>query len=154
MVRRLVPLALVLALPVAARADVAPEAYLETCSLEAVSFEHRGCEACRASLREPEACAGGHANDGRQQVCRSGGATVWTEVWCLPDDAQVPPTTSTPGPSSEEPSSPPSAEAPPSGCSALVGRASSAPWACAALLALVASRRRLRASRRAPRARE
>jgi hypothetical protein len=148
MVRRLIPLALVLTVPLEVQADVAPEPYVETCTLEGMSFEHRSCEVCRASLREPDVCAARHAAAGRQQACRSGGATVWTEVWCLPDEVtnttQAGSARESPAqesPAQESPAQESPQETAPS-CSARSRGASARPWVAVALLLVTASRRR------------
>jgi hypothetical protein len=142
MAQRLLVLLVVLFVPAAASADVAPDRYVEPCTLEAMSAQHAGCEACRASLREPSACSDAHASDARHQACRSGGVSVWTEVWCLADEAapSVPPST-TPAPASPAPAATSQLDEGHSSCSAARARSSAVAWALAALLVLTGARR-------------
>jgi hypothetical protein len=97
----------VLSIASLASADVVPEGYVERCTLAAMSADHAGCEECRTGFSAPDACATAHASDGRVQACRSGGASVWTEVWCQPGTVEP-----TPPPSSVVPATPPPSAAP------------------------------------------
>ncbi len=154
---------LVLLVPSAVAADVVPDDYVESCTLSAMASQHTGCEECRASFQAPAACSEAHASDGRTQACRSGGASVWTEIWCLPAGAppptsSVPAPTTTAPPTTAPPTTAPTTTAPPaeeshSGCAVLPTRgASLAPWGLAFALVLSAGVARRGAARRARRA--
>lgn len=63
-----------------ARADIAP-ASPDTCTLQAQQQSGRQCQLCGASYEQPQKCQA-LASQGYAQACRSGGASVWHEVWC------------------------------------------------------------------------
>lgn len=151
----LVAVVLMVLVPAVASADIVPEDYVETCTLEAIARERSGCVACRTSFQSPDACATQHASDGLEQACRSGGASVWTEVWCSPAAASDPaPAPSDPVPAPDpapatDPAPAPSpapAAASSSTCSVTHG-GSPATLSLLALLALLTATRRSRRSR-------
>jgi uncharacterized protein (TIGR03382 family) len=47
-------------------------------------------QTCSANHDEPNACADQWGAQGYAQLCRKGGATVWTEVWCKGGDPSAP----------------------------------------------------------------
>lgn len=75
-----------------ARADLAPPpGYVETCTIE--NHEKDGtkkCSACSTYFREPDKCVGLMKPQGYTKVCRAGGASTWTEVWCKAKADMVP----------------------------------------------------------------
>lgn len=141
-VRSAVCVAVLLLVPALARADVLSPGYVEHCTMEETSRSHSGCEECRTSFQDPDACSRAHATDGRTQACRTAGGSVWTEIWCggaPPPSSAAPATTS-----ATESGSPPAHQG--GGCS--VGPAAGAGVTSLALAWLVAGlfvvRRRVR----------
>jgi hypothetical protein len=66
----------------AALADVPPEpGYVEMCTVER-ACDARGGESCGAWHGDPDACKGLGAR-GLTFVCRTAGASTWSEVWCV-----------------------------------------------------------------------
>lgn len=120
-----------LSAPSLAWADLAPEEPEPDCSV--ASEQAKGltdCQKCATYHAEPHKCEA-LAKDGLRQSCRSGGASVWHEVWCK-GEASGPP-----------------AEPKPSGCGActVTGStdASNAAWLALGLgLVSLAARRRRR----------
>ncbi len=93
------PMVLLLGVSAPSRADVVEPGYVETCTLERVQAQHAGevCVACDANYEAPERCTEQFAESGVTNVCRSGGASVWTHIGCrarTADDPGPPP----PGP--------------------------------------------------------
>ncbi|MFO0744622.1 MAG: hypothetical protein U1F43_02975 [Myxococcota bacterium] len=74
---------LVLAFPLAARADVPPpDDYVETCTVEKQTKPGLDCKSCSAWHGEPDACDKTLGKDGYAKKCQSWGASSWGEVWC------------------------------------------------------------------------
>lgn len=63
-------------------ADV-PNPDAEPCSVSDSSSDGRICESCGTSYEDPDACANRYAGTEFTRDCTSGGASVWTEVWCI-----------------------------------------------------------------------
>ncbi len=63
-----------------ARADLAPTT-ADSCTLQTEQQNGRQCQLCGASYEQPKKCEA-LASQGYAQACRSGGASVWHEVWC------------------------------------------------------------------------
>lgn len=90
-------LALGLALPSLARADVPPEpGYVETCTVENQQGAGEECLVCGDAYHgDVDACKK-HEATGHSRRCKTRGASVWSEVWCKPgakqDAATTPPT--------------------------------------------------------------
>ena len=77
-----IPVSLVMVLMAStAWADV-PNPDAEPCSVADSSADGRTCESCSASYEDPDECANQYAGTEFTQDCTSGGASVWTEVWC------------------------------------------------------------------------
>jgi hypothetical protein len=76
-------LALVVA-PASARADDIDPGYVETCSLAATTATHptEECIACAGSAPDGQRCAEELRRGGYAPVCRTRGASHWTEVGC------------------------------------------------------------------------
>lgn len=66
-----------------ALADIPPESgYEETCLLEYYDADH--CADCEASAQEELPDCPALEAAGKEEVCKSYGATFWSEVWCDP----------------------------------------------------------------------
>lgn len=64
-------------------ADLAPPpGFVETCTVANHSSDTAKCVACRASFQGRASCEALEAQ-GYRQACRTGGASVWTEVMCV-----------------------------------------------------------------------
>lgn len=76
-----------------ARADITvPGA--DTCTLEKQAKPGQECHMCRAFYGNADHCPESLAAYGFKQQCRSGGASVWSEMWCRaasPSAPKVPP---------------------------------------------------------------
>lgn len=94
---------LVVAAP-AARADVPPPpGYVEQCQVAKVQKKGEFCTACSGSYyNDTEFCERRFSSDSRPWKfrCRTGGASVWTEIWCTPWTASEPPKLPKPVPKS------------------------------------------------------
>ncbi|MBW2459158.1 MAG: hypothetical protein JRI68_31965 [Deltaproteobacteria bacterium] len=69
-----------------ARADVAPPPdYVEQCTLTHHQAPRSECVECGDAYHgEPDACRNRYAQAGYSLACRTGGASVWEEIWCRP----------------------------------------------------------------------
>jgi MYXO-CTERM domain-containing protein len=66
-----------------AQADLPPpDDYVETCTLDQRQGPGLSCVECFASFEDPNACDVTWSAQGYNHVCRSYGASAWTEVWC------------------------------------------------------------------------
>ena len=75
----------------AAFADVVRPGYVEQCTLEKHSTAGLLCKACRAFYGARDRCPKTLGAEGYTQKCRTGGASVWMEVWCKAEAAEVAP---------------------------------------------------------------
>jgi hypothetical protein len=66
------------------RADVVPDGYVETCTLQKACAYGQECVSCPSNRfeREPTACSKNLGPLGFAMRCRSGGGTTWEEIWC------------------------------------------------------------------------
>lgn len=67
-----------------ALADI-PSDEPETCLMERYDSAH--CASCDASFEGRPDCEALEA-EGREQACKSQGASVWSEIWCEPGHTQ------------------------------------------------------------------
>ena len=73
-----------------AHADLAPPAgYVETCTLEKQATPADECYSCRAYYGNRDHCSSSLQSYGFASRCRSGGASVWSEVWCRTKSANA-----------------------------------------------------------------
>jgi hypothetical protein len=79
-------LALALARPAVARADLVTPPGGRECSLEARRQAGEHCVACAAQFSDPTSCAVAHAHRGYAFRCRGKGDVAWIEVWCKTGD--------------------------------------------------------------------
>ena len=77
-----------------ARADLPrPPGYVEKCTMEKQAKPGTECLGCAAYHGNYQHCEASLASYGFAQSCRSGGASVWSEVWCRaarPEAPKVP----------------------------------------------------------------
>lgn len=59
-----------------------PPGYVEQCTIEKQCKKEEEGDACSAWHGERDKCEKKHAQDGFVRKCRTGGASVWTEVYC------------------------------------------------------------------------
>ncbi len=84
---RTLVIALLLALPASALADVAPpDDYVETCDVKYYSKPGVVCQSCSAWHGDADACKP-LGEQGFAEQCRTWGASTWDEVWCKADPA-------------------------------------------------------------------
>lgn len=82
------PSSLVLALalvavPGVALADIPPpDDYVETCTLEKQQVPGLDCKSCSAWHGEQDACDKTLGAEGYRRMCKSYGASAWSEIWC------------------------------------------------------------------------
>ena len=77
--------ALTLSIPTVARADIAPPpGFVEACTMKAQSAGGKECLSCAAFYGNSSHCEESLDSYGFTQGCRTGGASVWSEVWCRP----------------------------------------------------------------------
>lgn len=77
-----------------ARADITVPGRVETCTMEKQAKAGLECHECRAYHGNPDHCPASLSSYGFKQACRSGGASVWSEIWCRAPGAgaaKVPP---------------------------------------------------------------
>jgi MYXO-CTERM domain-containing protein len=71
-----------------ALADVPPpDGYVEECTVAKKQVSGRSCAACQNDYRSfatsaVDPCQSQYASQGYEKICKSWGASVWTEVWC------------------------------------------------------------------------
>lgn len=71
-----------------ALADVAPpDGYVEQCTVEKQQAPGKSCQACQNDYRSfttdaGDPCQQQYGGLGYTKMCKSWGASVWTEVWC------------------------------------------------------------------------
>jgi hypothetical protein len=76
-----------LIIPTVANADIAPApGYVERCTVDKQQQPGETCTKCAASHKDYYGCVKRHAADGACRKCKSHGASVWSEVWCIPND--------------------------------------------------------------------
>lgn len=74
-----------------ARADVPPpDGYVEQCTVEKKQVPGKPCVACQNDYRSfttdaGDPCQQQYELQGYTKICKSYGASVWTEVWCTGD---------------------------------------------------------------------
>ena len=74
--------------PRLARADIAPPpGYVEQCTLAKQSKPQDECHACSAFYGNAAHCSESLKSYGFTQRCRTGGASVWSEIWCRKKDS-------------------------------------------------------------------
>jgi hypothetical protein len=67
------------------RADLAPpRGFVESCTMKAQSGAGKECLSCAAFYGNSDHCEVSLGDYGFTQGCRTGGASVWSEVWCRP----------------------------------------------------------------------
>lgn len=71
-----------------------PPGYVEKCTLK----NHPGCVKCDAWHGGREECEA-LENKGYTRACRTGGASVWDEIFCPPEGVEAEPSKPTPPPS-------------------------------------------------------
>jgi hypothetical protein len=77
--------ALTLSLTTPARADISPPpGFVESCTMKAQSAGGKECLSCAAFYGNSDHCEQSLESYGFSQGCRTGGASVWSEVWCRP----------------------------------------------------------------------
>jgi MYXO-CTERM domain-containing protein len=90
---RLTPTTLSLALSLfalPALADLAPpDGYVESCTLEKQQSTGLVCKLCETYHGNPADYCAKQAGAGFLQACRTRGASVWGEVWCIGDAADA-----------------------------------------------------------------
>lgn len=68
--------------PALARADLPPpQGYVETCTVEKQCKTDEECRSCSANYQKRDACEKTLGAEGFARRCRTGGASVWTEIW-------------------------------------------------------------------------
>lgn len=69
-----------------ARADVAPPPdYVEQCTVANHQAPRTECVQCGEAYHgAPKACENRYTQAGYSLACRTGGASVWQEIWCRP----------------------------------------------------------------------
>lgn len=138
----LVPLALALALPSLARADLPPPpGYVESCTVEKQQGPGDECLVCGDAYHgDVDACERKHAATGHTRRCRTSGASVWQEVWCKGGAKTDPAPTET-----KDVAAPPASPTPARSGSCSVVDGSGGGWLLIVLgLAFARPRRRLR----------
>lgn len=81
-----------LTLSTLARADIAPPpGFVESCTMKAQSAGGKECMSCAAFYGNSDHCEESLGSYGFTQGCRTGGASVWSEVWCRPASAKAVP---------------------------------------------------------------
>lgn len=75
---------MLLLLAALAYADIVPDDYIETCTLERYTATGAACAVCRSSVFDEAMSADCAmlASQGLTRMCQTAGATVWSEVWC------------------------------------------------------------------------
>jgi hypothetical protein len=100
--RALLALFVVASVASPALADLAPPpGYVEKCTVENHQKDGRTCTSCAADFKRRDRCELELGVKGYTRACRTRGASVWSEVWCL--DAKPAPTPSEPAPTPAEP---------------------------------------------------
>lgn len=93
-----------------ALADLAPPpGYVEKCTVENHQNDGKTCTSCAADFKSRDRCESELGTKGYTRACRTRGASVWSEVWCL--EAKPAPTP-TPGPAEPAPTPTPAEPAP------------------------------------------
>lgn len=89
------PLALLAAafattLAAAASADIAVPGRVETCTMDKQARADQECYPCSAFHGNHTHCTDSLSGYGFAEVCRTGGASVWSEIWCRPKSPSAP----------------------------------------------------------------
>lgn len=72
-----------IAVPSVALADIPPpDDYVETCTLEKQQVPGLECKSCSAWHGEQDACDKTLGVEGYRRMCKSYGASAWSEIWC------------------------------------------------------------------------
>lgn len=92
----------VTALSTPALADLAPPpGYVEKCTVENHQKDGKTCTSCAADFKNRDRCESELGPKGYTRACRTRGASVWSEVWCL--ESKPAPTEPAPTPAPAEP---------------------------------------------------
>lgn len=101
----------VTALSTPALADLAPPpGYVEKCTVENHQKDGKTCTSCAADFKNRDRCESELGPKGYTRACRTRGASVWSEVWCL--EGKPAPAPTEPAPTPAEPAPAPEQRAP------------------------------------------
>lgn len=82
--------------PAVAHADVPPpDDYVETCTVEKQAVPGLECQSCSAWHGERDACDKTLGQEGYRRMCKSWGASAWSEIWCKGEPTAPPPSADT-----------------------------------------------------------
>lgn len=82
-----------------ASADIAPPpGYVEKCTVENHQKDGTTCTSCAADFKRRDRCESELGPKGYTRACRTRGASVWSEVWCLEAKPERAPATPEPAP--------------------------------------------------------
>lgn len=91
-------------------ADLAPPpGYVEKCTVENHQKDNKTCTSCAADFKSRDRCESELGPKGYTRACRTRGASLWSEVWCLEGKPAPTPTEPAPAPTPVEPAPSPSA---------------------------------------------
>lgn len=94
-----------------ALADLAPPpGYVEKCTVENHQKDGKTCTSCAADFKNRDRCESELGPKGYTRACRTRGASVWSEVWCL--EGKPAPAPTEPAPTPAEPAPAPEQRAP------------------------------------------
>lgn len=72
-----------IAVPSVALADIPPpDDYVETCTIDKQQVPGLECKSCSAWHGEQDACDKTLGAEGYRRMCKSYGASAWSEIWC------------------------------------------------------------------------